>query len=64
MKIKVVSEFIDKHTSELHKVGDIIECDEKRLAEINHARKGLVQVIEENEPVKEQKNASKKKKGE
>ena len=75
MKIKVISEFIDKYTLEFHKVGEVLDCDESRLAEIESARKGLVTVVntepetaepetaepETAEPEKEQKTVGKKK---
>ncbi len=65
MKIKVISEFIDKHTLEFHKVGEVLDCDESRFAEIESARKGLVTVAnaepETAEPEKEQKTVGKKK---
>lgn len=70
MKIKVISEFIDKHTLEFHKVGEVLDCDESRFAEIESARKGLVTVVntepetaesETAEPEKEQKTVGKKK---
>lgn len=65
MKIKVISEFIDKHTLEFHKVGEVLDCDESRLAEIESVRKGLVTVVnaepETAEPEKEQKTVGKKK---
>lgn len=34
MKVKVIKEFIDKHTGELHTVGSSFECDESRYNEI------------------------------
>lgn len=65
MKIKVISEFIDKHTLEFHKVGEVLDCDESRFAEIESARKGLVTVAnaepETAESEKEQKTVGKKK---
>lgn len=64
MKVKVISEFIDKHTSKLHEVGEVFECDEKRFKEINHAQLGLVKIVNDgkvDEPEKEQKPARKKK---
>lgn len=64
MKLKVISEFIDRHTSKLHEVSEVFECDEKRFKEINSAQLGLVKVVNEekvNEPEKEQKPARKRK---
>ena len=34
MKVKVKSEFVDKHTRKLHQVGEVFECTENRLKEI------------------------------
>ena len=34
MKYKVLSNFIDKNTGNLHKKGEIYECDKKRFNEI------------------------------
>lgn len=60
MKIKVISEFIDKHTLEFHKVGEVLDCDESRLAEIESVRKGLVTVVNA-EPETAEKTVGKKK---
>lgn len=37
MKVKVTNDFIDIHTGDLHKAGDIIEVSNKRLNEIKAA---------------------------
>ena len=37
MKVKVIKEFVDKHTNELHSVGSIFECGETRFKEIQEA---------------------------
>ena len=34
MKCKVLTNFIDKNTGELHKKGSVYECDKKRFDEI------------------------------
>lgn len=34
MKCKVLSNFIDKNTGKVHKVGEFYECDKKRFNEI------------------------------
>ena len=34
MKVKVIKEFVDKHTKKLHKVNEVFECDSKRYEEI------------------------------
>lgn len=50
MRVKVVREFIDKHTRELHKVGDTFECKNERFKEIEKTGHYVVEV--KNEPVK------------
>lgn len=37
MKVKVIKEFVDKHTGELHKVGSSFSCDKERFEEIKNA---------------------------
>ena len=37
MKVKVVKEFVDKHTGELHKVDSSFDCSEDRFKEIQKA---------------------------
>lgn len=44
MKVKVIKEFVDKYSNELHKVGSKFECDEKRLKEIERAGAYVVPV--------------------
>lgn len=34
MKVEVKSEFVDRHTGKLHQVGEVFECTEDRLKEI------------------------------
>lgn len=34
MKVKVIREFMDKHTNELHEVGSVFDVTAKRLKEI------------------------------
>lgn len=66
MKIKVISEFKDRHTDEIHKVGDVLDVTAERLVEIESAQKGIVAVVNDvtDEPAKEQKVSRTKKKGE
>lgn len=45
MKVKVLKEFVDKYSQQLHKVGDTFEADENRIAEINQVSDKLIQVI-------------------
>lgn len=49
MKVKVINEFVDKHTGVLHKYGSTFECAESRLVEIKQAGLYVVPVIEEKE---------------
>ena len=44
MKVTVISEFIDVHTNELHKVGDVMDITKERLAEIEKVSKNLVRI--------------------
>lgn len=37
MKLKVINEFVDKHTKKLHKKGSTFECSETRYKEIQKA---------------------------
>ena len=34
MKVKVIEEFVDKYTGELHTVGSSFECNEARFKEL------------------------------
>ncbi|PLT76350.1 MULTISPECIES: hypothetical protein [Lachnospiraceae] len=54
MKVKVINKFTDKHTSKIHEVGEVFECDEARLKEIQSNRRRLVTVIEKDAPKKVQ----------
>lgn len=45
MKVKVLTEFVDKHTGELRKVGSSFECTDERLKEIRSVG-SFVEVIE------------------
>ena len=47
MKVEVKREFIDKHTGKLHRVGDVFECNEDRLQEIQSVSLAFVSVVEE-----------------
>lgn len=49
-KIKVMQSFIDIHTDAVHKVGEIFEADEKRIAEIQSVSPDLIKVMEEKKP--------------
>ena len=50
MKVKVKKEFVDKHTWKLHPVGEVFECTEERLQEIQSVD-DFVSKVEE-KPVK------------
>jgi hypothetical protein len=56
-KVKVLNEFIDIHTGNLHKIGDVFEADDTRIAEIMKTNKDLIMIQEE---VKEVKKTRKK----
>lgn len=52
MKVKVLREFTDKHSKKSHVVGEVFECTQERLIEIESVSKRLVQVIEDKPSVK------------
>lgn len=45
MKLKVKIEFVDKYTSELHKVGDVIDVNEARGNELLADTRKLVTLV-------------------
>lgn len=47
MKVKVMKEFVDIHTQEVHKVNDIMDVTQERLAEIQKVDAGLVKEMVE-----------------
>jgi hypothetical protein len=47
MKIKVMKEFVDRHTKKLHKVGEVMDVTKERLAEIRKVDKSLVKEVKE-----------------
>lgn len=47
MKVKVIKEFVDKHTKELHTVGSSFSCDEARYKEIKEAGDFVEKIPEE-----------------
>lgn len=51
MKVKVLVEFRDVETGELHKPDDVMDVSEERLAAIRTVHNNLVQVLEEPEMV-------------
>lgn len=46
-KVKVINEFNDKYTGKLHKVDEVFEADEARIAEIMEVSKYLIEVQKE-----------------
>lgn len=66
MKVQVINEFVDKHSQELHPIGEVFDVTDKRLAEIQGAG-SFVKVLENkeepasSESEKEQKVRGKKK---
>lgn len=56
MKVKVTSEFIDKHTKKLHKVGEEMSISKTRLNEILKVG-GFVKIIEQDNPETEKTDA-------
>lgn len=62
MKLSVEKEFSDKITKKLHKVGEVIEVDEKRGKELLGDARKLVTLIQEVETKVETKVEHPKKK--
>lgn len=63
--VKVINEFTDKHTGELHNVGEEFEADEGRIDEIMKVSKHLIEIqkaVEVSEPDEIIKVSKKKKK--
>ena len=60
--VKVLKEFNDKHTNELHHVGDTFEADDSRIAEIQSVSMHLIQVLPDADeaPVKKTTRSRKK----
>jgi len=46
MKVKVIKEFVDKYTGELHTVGSSFSCENDRFEEIKNAG-AFVEVVPE-----------------
>lgn len=44
MKVKVIKEFVDIHTGELHTIGSSFECTDARYKEIESAGKFVEEV--------------------
>lgn len=53
MKVKVTTEFKDKHTGELHRSGDILDLNIQRINEILSVG-GFIELVEQAEPEKGQ----------
>ncbi|WP_302626811.1 hypothetical protein [uncultured Eubacterium sp.] len=49
MKVKVLKEFIDIHTNELHKKDTFFEANKKRIKEIQQVDKELIEVVNKKE---------------
>lgn len=47
MEVRVTRKFRDAHTGKLHAVGDVLDIDEERLAEIQAVADDLVEVLPE-----------------
>lgn len=54
MKVKVIREFVDRHTDDLHPVGEVFDVTAKRLKEIQDAG-DYVQEVKEDKPEKADK---------
>lgn len=61
VKVKVLKNFIDKHTGKVHKEGDFLNIKKDRLEEIKKAEEKLeVKLVEEVVEEKTPKKATKK----
>lgn len=49
MKVKVKTEFKDKHTGKLHRMGDVLDLNVQRINEILKVG-GFVELVEQSEP--------------
>lgn len=56
MRVEVKKEFVDKHTWKLHPVGEVFECTEERLQEIQSVD-DFVSKVEE-KPARSRKKVS------
>lgn len=52
MKVRVINEFVDKHTGAVRNAGSLFECDKERFEEIEKSGHFVEEVIEENKPGK------------
>lgn len=57
MKVKVTTEFKDRHTGELHRSGDILDLNIQRINEILSVG-GFIELVEQSEPEKEQEETA------
>lgn len=53
MKVKVTTEFKDKHTRELHRSGEILDLNIRRINEILTVG-SFIELVEQSEPEKEE----------
>lgn len=60
MKVKVLKRFKDKHTQDIHKVGDVLDVTKKRYEEILTKGKLVEEIVEK--PTETPKDANDKKK--
>ena len=47
MKVRVLKEFVDIHTNELHKKDTVFEANKKRIKEIQQVDKELIEIVNE-----------------
>ena len=59
MKVKVLKKFIDKHTFEIHKEGDLLTISKERFEEIVSVSENLVEVVADEAPAEKKKAAKK-----
>ena len=64
MKVKVIKKFIDKHTGEIHKPGDVLNIKKDRFDEIVKVDADLIELIADEPSVKKTTKKSVKKNAE
>lgn len=62
MKVKVIREFKDKHTNELHELGSTFDVTNKRFKEIQSVGDFVQEIKEEVKPDKPEKAVKKERK--
>ncbi len=61
MKVKVIRQYVDKYTRNLHKVGEVLTMSKERYEEINSTSRGIFveEIVEEIKQPKKTKSTKK-----